>query len=262
MNYITKNIFKETSILPSIFSLAIPLVQLFAVLSVEVSSAFSIDRLLFFPEILNLINFAVLLFTGACILTFWYWKEHEYGLRKNEEGNEKRYYNNEEKHTFKILWIGSIVALFCLLILMGTVMIKLYDVNYEFINKVGFLQIAAIQYIAYIGLLSSLGIVIYVGVQSRLEEIQQSREREDRDFKKNVFEVMSDMGHFTPRIWEKKPLKKKYGNIWQIGNAWQVTLSIGDQNYTLITSSDGSEIFEVKGGKVDRSTRHSIPNKP
>ncbi len=245
-------LFQKTGVLPGLVSLSIPLIQLFAALSVEISSAFSIEDFLLFPNFLNLTNFAVLLLILCFIGTFWYWRENEYtiGRKRDRSGEDNSLQSlmsegsREEKITFKVLLIGAVVSVISLIVFAVTVIVSSQYGIHAFSTKHQ-LMLSIVQYVSYVTLLSALGTVIYIWLQSWMENAETERERSESDFKKNLLGALDSMGHLTPKVWRKEENKDK-----AVQGHWEVDLAIGERKYTVMTNYSGDEIYDVKEKKT------------
>lgn len=223
--------FQKEEILPSVVSIAVPLVQLISVVIIGLSSTFHVAQLLIFPDILNLVNLLVMLITFSAIGWFWYWRTNINWVA-SLYNTEKNVYTPPQKVVEKLTRYLIIWSIIVLLFFISMTIIGYLNLFSSFKALWG-----SLQYISYSLLLMSSGVAIYIWIY---EFIQTKKTFQREDFIKNLIGTLGEQG-LIPR----PDLKLLRNELAKNMSTRLVEIEIDAKKLVLEASFDGREISKI-----------------
>jgi hypothetical protein len=230
MNNLIESVIKKDQFWPTLISLLIPLVQLFAVVIVDINSTLRLNELFIYADLLPVANLLALMLIAASIGVYWYRKENYNWLVWGEDSKQTRFPQKEiNTALFTMIIIGVIT---CLIIITSLILGKSGTLPVEYKDTV-----AIVQIISYIVFVISIGIVAYIGLS---EYSKKQRDFKPEQYLNNLLSSMQFYGTIPRPTIHIKQRTMLQGNQLQI----LVNLEIGDDEKYLITNYDGKEIIQ------------------
>lgn len=245
MNNFLENTVRREQFWPTIASIIIPLVQLFAVIIVDINDTLQLRGLFIKAEMLPIANLLTLMLIAACIGAYWYWKENYNWVNFGHQQNQPRFYQKEVAYSLKITTFFAFVA--CAFIIVSLVFGRSSSPNLVVYTD----YIAIIQIISYIAFITSVGIVAYVGLS------EYSKKQEDfkpEQYLNNLLSSMQVYGTIPRPVIHIKERGTLSNNRFDI----LVNLTIDNNEKYLVTSYDGKEILkELSAAEYRQTTTQS-----
>ncbi len=230
----------KQELLPTITSIAIPLVQIIGAIVVGLSEKLQFSKTILFPELLNQVNIFVI-FTILMLLGWhWYYQTNYFWIREvpdmsNSKRKSQQSRTNEWFKALSITAIVSFMVFLCIAILCAAITITGKEK----------IILGIFQYIAYSTFLIATGVVIYAWCQ---EYIQKQKKSEGEEFHRNLLATLEENGWIERRklrVIKNMPTQDSEQIKGIIGQR-VVEMEIDSQYLKITTRFDGKEIYYVE----------------
>lgn len=223
----------QESLISTLASIAAPLLQLIAVVSISLSEQLRLTKLLIRPDILPLANFFIILLTLASIGVIATWQNNAFAIRmsKRQPDDQTSIPFNDAKTTLiSNLWkVFLFIEIPALVIFLGTLLIDTGDKYQKLLPM--------LQYVSYISFMYASGIILFMWLQ----DFQQTRSRPKiEDFIPNTLNSLRNRGMLN----EKQVIISR--SILLNDNTTKlVKAEIGNQEYIFTIDFNGTLIHDI-----------------
>ncbi|HEY0964211.1 MAG TPA: hypothetical protein VGE31_00230 [Candidatus Paceibacterota bacterium] len=225
------NVVNRENFWPTVASVMVPLVQLVAVIIVDVSNTLKLSQLFLNADILPFANLISLTLVIVGIGFFWYWKEHYNWFHKKKSlPDNSRMFHHEHVKNFLL---GSILfSIITSVVLVASIVLGKVSHEY-FPGQIEILTV--IQIVCYMLFVSAVGIVTYIGLS---EYSKKQKDFKPEHFLDNLLLSMQNHGIIhKPQIHIRQ---RSRGQNLQMS----VNVQIDGRDLYLSTSYDGKDIYQ------------------